>query len=414
MNSPTSNRLAKLQLKRRTPEAASGMELPDPLINHDGTAITNTDQWRRQRRELFRIFESQVYGKAPQASPALNLEEISRCSNALNGTATRTEWEVSCPTAPAPKWYLLAFTPNVAPKPAPAFLGLNFNGNHSIHADPGIRLSTAWMRPIPEHDTHQPNRATEHSRGTSASRWPVADIIDRGYAVVTLYYGDIDPDFDDGFQNGIHGAIPSFGRPTPATDEWGSIAAWSWGLSRALDMITITIPEIDASRVAVIGHSRLGKAALWAGVCDERFAMVVTNNSGCGGAALNRRRVGETFAAINHQFPHWFCGNFKQYNDKEDTLTVDQHMLIALIAPRPVYIASAEEDHWADPLGEFLAAKHASPVYQLLGKTGLDAVPQPEVHHPVGDSIGYHIRSGKHDITPYDWSCFLDFADRHI
>jgi hypothetical protein len=306
---------------------------------------------------------------------------------------------------------LLVHTPCAVRGKSPVFLGLNLFGNQTLHADPAIRLAAGW---VPENAELglSGNVATAASRGVQAGRWPIEMVLARGYALATAYAGDIDPDFDDGFENGLHALLGPTAQPRP-TDAPGTLAAWAFGLSRLLDALA-ELPELDQRRVAVVGHSRLGKAALWAAAQASRFALAISNHSGCGGAALSRRRYGERLLHINRRFPHWFCTAFHGYDEREHELTIDQHQLLALIAPRPLYVSSATLDQWADPHGELLACQAAAPVYQLYGQVAAPRrveQPEPAQSH---SRIAYHVRPGRHDITPRDFWHFLAFADRML
>jgi len=357
-----------------------------------------------------------VYGRTPVFSLSGVHSEISTFDrNALNGLATRKEITIRFGPAPTdPAMQLLLYIPNAparGTKKWPAFLGLNFYGNHTVNRDPGITLSPAWMSSdAPGTVDH---RATETARGSDSGKWPIEMMLARGYAVATVYCGDLCPDRRDGLADGINGWLEKTTTESRQPDAWGAVGVWAWGLSRALDYLE-TDPDVDGRRVALHGHSRLGKAALWAGAQDERFALVISNESGCGGAALSKRVHGETVAKINTVFPHWFARNYRKYNDNETALPVDQHELLALIAPRPLYVTSAEGDDWSDPRGEFLSVKGAQPIYQLFGLRGPETADVPCVHAPTGEALRYHIRSGPHDMTDYDWSCYLDFADRWL
>jgi hypothetical protein len=386
--------------------------LPDPLVLADGSRVTTAAQWReRRRREVLALFEQQMFGPVAPRLAGQRVEVRETEPRALGGIATRRQVRVHFTGAPESQFLdLLIYLPNAAAgRKVPAFLALNFNGNHAVHTDPAIALSPRWM--LTENGRGVVNhRATEAARGTEMTRFPVERILGAGFALATVYCGDLEPDHAEGWRDGVRGTVA---WPDRATAPQTAMGAWSWGLSRALDYLQ-TDAAVDGGRIAVMGHSRLGKAALWAAAQDERFALAVANESGEGGAAITRRQYGETLAAITTRFPHWFLPAYAKYAGREDTLPFDAHMLLALIAPRPLYVASAIEDQWADPRGEFLGALHAEPVYALFGKTGLGVREMPPLEQPVGDTIGYHVRSGTHDVTAYDWEQYLRFARRHL
>jgi len=378
--------------------------LPDVLVFNNGTPVKTKKDWDKRRSEIYSIFEKDVFGVVPEWKGNVKSTIVSHKADALGGIAKRKEVRLDFMNGNRKvSVMVLIYLPQNS-KNAPVFLCYNFDGNHTTTMEPDVLLPDSWVANNKELGITD-NRANEKGRGAAVSRWPIKEIVSHGFGVATVYYGDVDPDFDDGFKNGIQQLFDSKRDST----SWGSIAAWSWGLSRVMDYIE-TDKDINAKRVIMMGHSRLGKTSLWAGASDERFAIVISNNSGCGGAALSRRKFGETVGRINTAFPHWFCDNYKKYNQKEELMPVDQHELLALIAPRPVYVASAAEDLWADPKGEFLSCVFASPVYELLGMKGLPSNVMPALSSPLAGTIAYHIRPGKHDVTLYDWQCYMDFA----
>ncbi|HEV2688348.1 MAG TPA: acetylxylan esterase [Bryobacteraceae bacterium] len=384
--------------------------LPDPLALEGGGRVTDADTWTKLRRpQILRLFEENVYGRSPGRPKDLSFEVFDIDRHALGGKAIRKQVTVYFSgKKDGPREDVLIYLPVGVAKPA-MFLTLNFSGNHTIATDPAIRLASVWDRK--EKTSHT---APEASRGNSKDwQGAVERILARGYGVATTYYCDIEPDFNGAIEMGVRPLFFRTGQMEPAADDWGAIAAWGWGLSRAMDYLE-TDPDVDPKRVAIMGHSRLGKTVLWAGARDVRFAMVIANCSGEGGASLARRNYGETVKNMNVNFPYQFCTNYQKYGDHVDRLPVDTHELIALMAPRPVYLGTAEEDQWADPRGEFLAAQAAGPVYKLFGKQGLDDDQMPELNHATFGTIGYHYRSGKHEVTPYDWVQFLTFADKYL
>ena len=380
--------LAGLSATLSAPAEVVSYTLPDPLVTLSGDAVTTPEAWTQTRRtEILNLFREHVYGHRSVERPAdLRFELVDVVEDALDGAATRKQVDLhfSGPGGKG-KIRLIMFIPNDAPKPVPAFLLI----------------------------CHRDSENIDPTRAIKKPFWPAEFIVSRGYVALTFQAADVDPDNYDEFQNGVHGIFREPGTKH-APNAWGTMSAWGWGASRCMDYLE-TDDAVNEKQVAVLGHSRGGKTALWCGAEDERFALVISNNSGCTGAALARRLSGERVARINRVFPHWFCENYSAFDDKEDEMPVDQHMLISLIAPRLVYVASASKDAWADPEGEFLSCVHAAPVYQLFGLDGLGvtSLPAPDVALQEG-YIAYHMRAGKHDLNHFDWNKYMHFADRHF
>lgn len=385
-------------------------DLPDPLVTFDGERITSREQWFAKRRpELKLLFQHYMYGRLPPAPARVGAKLEHEDRTAFGGKATLKEITLRPGAPDLPPVHLLLVVPNRRQAPVPLFLGMNFCGNHAVVSHPAVRLPTGWMYDGYPGVRH--HRATDAGRGQQADVWAIDQSVDRGYAVATFYNGDIDPDRPHA-RDGVQFHLRYDGRPAQPQDR-GTIAAWAWGLHRAVDYL-VTDADIDRGRIAVVGHSRLGKAALLAAAFDERIALAIPHQAGCGGTAPSRGKTGESVRQINDRFPHWFNGAFKAFNDYPDQLPFDQHCLVALVAPRPVLFTNATLDTWANPAGQFDVLKAADPVYRLLGAGGLDADRMPQAGLLVASRLGFYVRPGQHSMTRGDWKVFLDFADKYF
>ncbi len=385
-------------------------DLPELLITEAGKKINTPSEWEHLRRpEILSYFSNQVYGKIPGELNFYKVEVLDYEPAALGGKAIRKQFNLYFKKGDKSiTMSLLAYLPSEKRK-SPVFLAYNFTGNHTVNVDPSILINGKKESELSEDELE---KYRSSPRGGRTSRWAINKMIVAGYGLVTVNYNNVDPDKND-FSDGIHSLFYKSGQTAPAKNEWGSLSAWAWGMSRVMDFLE-TEESVDNNKVILLGHSRLGKTALWAGANDKRFSIVISNNSGCGGAALSKRRFGEKVSDINTNYPHWFAKNFHFFNENESALAVDQHMLIALIAPRPVYVASANKDSWADPKGEFLSTQAASTVYELYGKKGIEMENIPPVNTPIHGAVGYHLREGKHDVTNYDWKQYIKFANKHL
>ena len=371
--------------------------LPDPLVFQDGRAVRDASDWTRRRAEIRALYESEIYGRVPATVPAVRFEVVATDPTALDGLATRQHLVGHFGPGPdGPKVNVVLYLPKPRATPAPLLVQLLFG------PPPGL----APASPSPKEAKTTPPRTMPREHA------PLADIVGRGYAYALLRYTEIEGDRAENHLTGVRRLALRPGQDKPAADEWGTIAAWSWGVSRITDYL-LTNPALDAGRLAVIGHSRLGKTALWVGATDERFRVVFSSCSGEMGAALARRDYGESVDDMAANFPWQFAGNFQKYPGKWHTMPVDSHLLISLSAPRAVFVTGGTQDQWADPRGQFLALAAAGPVWRLLGGADLGVKEIPALDTPVinGD-LGFLYHTGGHTILPADWQAFLDFTAR--
>jgi len=370
-------------------------DLPPLLTTSSGQSVETPEAWMEQRRpEILSLFANLIYGRVPAPAKPIEVsyEVVLEDKGFMDGMATRKDVKIHLEnTKGRMSMHFLVFVPNNAQKPVPAFFKHSFNNTQSDDFD-----------------------ASSSRPGFLKNGWPLGELFERGYGFCAVYQQDLVRHNEVEFLHSIHKLFYPEGQSFPKSHEWGVLSACAWGASRAMDYLE-TDPAIDHSRIAIMGHSKMGKATLWTAAQDERFALAISAQSGCAGAALWRRKSGETLKKMVTRFPYWLCRNAWKFVEQEDDLPVDQHMLLACIAPRPVYVHSSTDDTWADSRGEYLSAYHASEVYQLLGKKALESSMLPEVGKPIIEShVGYHIREGGHSIEMYDWHRFMDFADYHL
>jgi hypothetical protein len=382
--------------------------LPDPLVTSKGERVRDAATWRRVRRpEILRMMESIQFGKAAGKPDKVIADRFDTGTVALGGKAIRRQTTLYfTDDRSGPKAELLSYVPADARGPVPLLLQISFSPNANVVDDPGIKPGEMWSRdrkrvPVPP--------------ASAFGRVDVLPFLANGIGFATLYYGDIEPDFKGGIPFGIRGRYLKPGQKEPAPDEWGAIAAWAWGLRRVMDYLE-TEPAIDAKRVALLGSSRLGKTVLWTGATDERFAVILASVSGESGAALSRRNYGETVRHMTDstRYDYQFAHNYQSYGDRVNELPFDGHMLVSLIAPRPLLLQTGSTDFWSDPKGEYLSAVVASPVWKLLGKEGLATDHYPAAGEPILSTLGYSMHEGRHGILPYDWPVFLEYLKRYL
>ena len=382
--------------------------LPDPLVTSSGARVRDAVTWTRVRRpEILRMIETTQFGRTPGKPAKVVVDRFDAGTPALGGKAIRRQTTLYfTEDRTGPKAELLSYVPADAKGPVPLLLQISFSANASVVADSGIKPGEIWS-------------ASEKKRVPAPTgqfgRVDVLPFLEKGIGFATLYYGDIEPDFDGGIPFGIRGRYLKPGETQPAPDEWGAIAAWAWGLSRVMDHLE-TEPAIDAKRVAILGASRLGKTVLWTGATDERFALIMASVSGESGAALSRRNYGETVRHMTDstRYDYQFARTYQTYGDRVDQLPFDGHMLVSLIAPRPLLLQTGSTDYWSDPKGEYLAAEAASPVWRLLGTEGLAIDRFPAAGEAILSRLGYHMHEGGHGILRQDWPVFLAFMQKHL